>query len=804
MKLSLAELNYNLGHVLHQQGDLASAAHAFQQAITLDPDFLQARHCLAVVLSEQGCDQTAAQHYRWILRRQPRPVKAYHNLGVILARQSQPDAALDCFYQILQLEPNSPAAHTGCGLVHLALKQSEQALAHFRQALRPSQQQILAFCDWAAHLTGQDELTRARQACGQFLRALLQSSDQSLPPALGHGDWSHHRSSKTSSSQMSDRENAWSNQSGVSTALQLDRNISQRVQQHLGETCLYLGDLLMRYGGDAQIRQAEAYYQQALQHQPQQLALYLKLVGCLAQQQRWNAAILLCRLGLTLYPNAASLYQNLGWLLEQQQQWAEAITCYRRAWQLVDLPGAIEPQLGPTPLPESVPESVAQAPGPTRITAVCSTLDGARQACGRYLPLEMAAGQVVTGQVVTGQTLSPGSSCPPPARLIDLQGSSGQPTYQPTCQTGDRESCQGLNCQPCLQKIVNQFSPTQLQPGVYACRADSLSSKPPAYFVAQIPAGIAQITPYQTPWLVANAVAVLTPDRVLLSDLSREYPGQLPTCRCEPTLPRLLKAGLKEPSPIAGSVAVLAGLSGHNYFHWMVDILPRLELLRQSGWADPDWLWINYSELTFQRETLEVLGISESRLLSADRWPCIQAEQLIAPAFAGHLGWPEPWALTWLRQQFLPLAASAPVRQPERLYISRSRAHHRRLLNEAALLERLQALGFVAVELESMPLAEQIALFAQAQVIVAPHGGGLTNIIFCQPGTAVIELVAPNYIRPYYWVISHHLGLHHYYVKGEPSTCPPIHQLMYPSPLLEDIWIDLEKITGLLQQLGIA
>ncbi|MFM7426051.1 MAG: glycosyltransferase 61 family protein [Elainella sp.] len=779
MKLSLPELNYNLGHVLHRQGNLAGAACAFQQAIALDSDFIQARHCLAVVLSEQGNDQTAVQQYRWILQRHPRATKTYHNLGVILARQSQPEAALACFQQLLQLEPDSPAAHTGCGLAYLACKQFDQALGHFYQALRPNWEQILAFCDWAAQLTGQDELTLARQACGQLLLALGSVGGSVDDSVVREADRSYADSTHPRPCRAESRS-----ERGIVTLHSEPPNWRHR--RHLGETCLHLGNLLMRYGGKAQIRQAEAYYQQALQCQPQRLELYLSLADCLIQQQRWNAAILLCRLGLTLHPDAAPLYQTLGGLLEQQQQWSEAIACYRRAWQLIDLAADSTQQLAreldqadqadqahPAVLSQGsvVPASDPQTP----ITATCSSLDWAKRNSGRYWPLAV------------------GTSLREPVHSIN----------PPAAPSADCSSCQGLNCQPCLQEIVNQFSPTLLQPDVYACRAQTLEVKPPSYFVAQIPAGIAQITPYQTPWLVANSLAVLTPERVLLTDLSREYPGQLPTCRCEPGFPRIREAGLGRPTSVAGSVAVLAGLSGHNYFHWMVDILPRLALLRQSDWSKPDWFWINDSDLSFQRQTLDVLGVPAARLLSADRWPCIQAEQLIAPAFAGYLGWPEPWALAWLRQQFLPLAASCP-KPPQRIYISRNRAHHRRLLNEAAVLEKLQAAGFVAVELETMSLAEQIALFAGAEAIVAPHGGGLTNTIFCRPGTPVIELVAPNYIRPYYWVISHHLGLRHYYIKGEPSTCPPLHQLMYPSPLLEDIWVDQAKITGLLRQLGLT
>ena len=56
---------------------------------------------------------------------------------------------------------------------------------------------------------------------------------------------------------------------------------------------------------------------------------------------------------------------------------------------------------------------------------------------------------------------------------------------------------------------------------------------------------------------------------------------------------------------------------------------------------------------------------------------------------------------------------------------------------------------------------------ASASVVLAPHGAGLSNIVFCQPGTKIIELFAPTYVPPCYRIISNICGLEHYYLIGE-------------------------------------
>ena len=49
-----------------------------------------------------------------------------------------------------------------------------------------------------------------------------------------------------------------------------------------------------------------------------------------------------------------------------------------------------------------------------------------------------------------------------------------------------------------------------------------------------------------------------------------------------------------------------------------------------------------------------------------------------------------------------------------------------------------------------MSVKDQATAFAHAEMIVAPHGGALTNLIFCRPGTKVVELLSSKYPNPCY------------------------------------------------------
>jgi capsular polysaccharide biosynthesis protein len=54
-------------------------------------------------------------------------------------------------------------------------------------------------------------------------------------------------------------------------------------------------------------------------------------------------------------------------------------------------------------------------------------------------------------------------------------------------------------------------------------------------------------------------------------------------------------------------------------------------------------------------------------------------------------------------------------------------------------------------------MEEQIALFQDAECVVAPHGAGLANLVFA-PETAVVELFAADYIVPHYYLLCKAVG----------------------------------------------
>lgn len=105
--------------------------------------------------------------------------------------------------------------------------------------------------------------------------------------------------------------------------------------------------------------------------------------------------------------------------------------------------------------------------------------------------------------------------------------------------------------------------------------------------------------------------------------------------------------------------------------------------------------------------------------------------------------------------------------EAERVYISRRSNPKRPLKNERVVEAILGDLGFQIVLMEEESFERQIAIVRGAKVVVAPHGAGLTNLLFAPAGTTVIELFPKAYPSPLFWELSHLCGHRYYPLVGE-------------------------------------
>jgi hypothetical protein len=195
-----------------------------------------------------------------------------------------------------------------------------------------------------------------------------------------------------------------------------------------------------------------------------------------------------------------------------------------------------------------------------------------------------------------------------------------------------------------------------------------------------------------------------------------------------------------------------------NYHHWHWDDLPRL-LTVLPHLPDTTRFFGNDPLLEFQRASLRCLGITEDRIVTRASDVSFVVERLWFATPLGHSEWAStaPDVALKLRDMLVP-DASGGAGTARRIYITRSRARYRRLLNEAELLPSIQDFGFEVVAAEHLSYRDQIGLFSGAGVVLGLHGAGLTNILFCRPNSVVLEILEPKTSRPHYWMMARALG----------------------------------------------
>lgn len=217
-------------------------------------------------------------------------------------------------------------------------------------------------------------------------------------------------------------------------------------------------------------------------------------------------------------------------------------------------------------------------------------------------------------------------------------------------------------------------------------------------------------------------------------------------------LPSFARGGVAE----YDCACCLVNIWSSNYFHWVIEGLTRLEGLRhyERVTGRKPVLIIDDNAPQFVLDSLEMMGFRERVVPWRSRMA--RAERLVVPSFRRLEGRTSAKALDVVRAAVrigIPEHAPAPLRN---LFVSRRKAARRRVLNEREVLDGLGRWGFEPVVLEDLTFREQVALFSQARCVVAPHGAGLTNMLWSD-AASIVELFGATVV-PCYFTLAHALG----------------------------------------------
>jgi capsular polysaccharide biosynthesis protein len=216
--------------------------------------------------------------------------------------------------------------------------------------------------------------------------------------------------------------------------------------------------------------------------------------------------------------------------------------------------------------------------------------------------------------------------------------------------------------------------------------------------------------------------------------------------------------GLLKGAPrIAGPHMIVAQSEAPNFGHYLLDVVPLVHLAREIGAPMLSW-----PLKPWQKHIVARLGVGPGQIREI---PCKThwvEDPVVSNRLSGlgaHIAHPRA------RRTFDLIKANVPDKRfsqlPRRFYLMRGQRHGRALKNREALAEALAARGVTPVLPETLSFDEQVALFARAELVVAEFGAAMANVVFCAPGTKVVEIISEGQHDPWSAHLCAMLGLEH-------------------------------------------
>ena len=200
----------------------------------------------------------------------------------------------------------------------------------------------------------------------------------------------------------------------------------------------------------------------------------------------------------------------------------------------------------------------------------------------------------------------------------------------------------------------------------------------------------------------------------------------------------------------------IAGRCASNYFHWMIEYLPRLITAEEAGIEASAPLLVPAGMPRSMRQALKIVNERKfpvheflpTTLLDVDRLYVPSMHTCIVDGRAlplSTIGAVSPHHLHIVRDRILKHVAQLGGTNslPRKVLLLRGN-RGRALRTEEEIRIALVAEGFEAVDPTDLEFEDQVRLFRDADAIVSASGAALTNLLFCERRPDVFALIGSH------------------------------------------------------------
>ena len=205
------------------------------------------------------------------------------------------------------------------------------------------------------------------------------------------------------------------------------------------------------------------------------------------------------------------------------------------------------------------------------------------------------------------------------------------------------------------------------------------------------------------------------------------------------------------------AAVLISGRCTQNYFHWVIEYIPKIILYAKSG-SKANSLLVghgmpkqHYDFLKFlcEKYNLSYFEIKPNTHVKVKEL-FIPSQHTYIPDDSKYEYWQggaiDTEAINALADHGYEMLDNSITHKAskdyERIYISRKNTRARSITNESAIENLFQQHGFDIIDTSLFSFTEQVKLFKNAKIIASPTGAAMANLAFCQPGTKIICLVS--------------------------------------------------------------
>ncbi|MBK3400348.1 glycosyltransferase family 61 protein [Methylobacterium ajmalii] len=190
-----------------------------------------------------------------------------------------------------------------------------------------------------------------------------------------------------------------------------------------------------------------------------------------------------------------------------------------------------------------------------------------------------------------------------------------------------------------------------------------------------------------------------------------------------------------------------------NYGHFILEMLPRAWVARRHLRVD-DWpVLIHRASADLVRtasQALNAIGVPDDKIVLTGEEPIFVKHLIFVDGLTQHSYYLSPFVFQCLDE----ISANIQADADKKIYASRGANSSRNFHEEDVAARKLIELGYSEKFSGALDFQSQIKMFKGAERIVGVMGAALTNIAFCNPGTAIFCFMPNTASEVLFWMIA--------------------------------------------------